>query len=817
MRIIILSIALLFCAFSAHSQVLKSAGVWYFLDVDSMTARPAALPNGTELAYVVGTKKIYYWDRTTSTWTEYSTGGGSTFNRDSIYFDASIIGSGTVSDPWGVDSTLFATIAAVGDSIAAALLDYVKIADTAAMLTNYPSTAGYGLIDGGKTWRADTTSPNGLATRLFAKTLPTSIAANYAAVSNGTNLIARNLFDNNTYAGVISRPWKFGEQTTAGRPTGVLGYFGFNTTDNIPEWYNGIAWDQMHTPWTVSGTTTSIPFTTSSSAIVFTPSSAFTTGTFGFNYFNNNAYDFGMQNGAKIRWQDAGGGIATMSGSWNFSANATYPANAYLAGSSGGSNDVRWVISRSGTGASQTIYAYTQRNSVADNAPRLYQGASSFAWGTRNNITPWNNSADSTKAFIATNGDFWLGNASYGGLGSYPSITTQARLNVIGRGTSTTYPLLLLENRGGTDRFSVLENGEVRINNFPATPTRIVGADADGDLGELSLSGLSITSGVLTAQSIYNLLPTSDVQIAAANNSLRLNSLDTMKMNHAIITTPGTTNLLLLNPNVGSTGYPSSLGGGYHTVLNGTMATTNAGTGHIVIGGIVNDGLGANFGVALGYAANIGSNQGVAIGYDADATGVDNSMAIGYGARADEDYEISLGSNNYGKLNLWAGRSGGQIVAVNYGTGTKEATDLSKTQSAFIAGFATDGTILDLERKRDTTIYIDDSDYDFSAAITTAQIASRYNRVIFWMTTTGAAGSDSELTLHTPDANLMQVEYLIHSVDEAGGFANVIRFGTNNAVDSTNGLVSSYFPAAGDGVHIRAGLRSGVYKYRYSN
>ena len=127
------------------------------------------------------------------------------------------------------------------------------------------------------------------------------------------------------------------------------------------------------------------------------------------------------------------------------------------------------------------------------------------------------------------------------------------------------------------------------------------------------------------------------------------------------------------------------------------------------------------------------------------------------------------------------------------------------------------GTPSFVEQKRDTTIYIDDADYDFSAAITTAQIASRYNRVIFWMTTTGAAGSDSELTLHTPDANLMQVEYLIHSVDEAGGFTNVIRFGTNNAVDSTNGLVSSYFPAAGDGVHIRAGLRSGVYKYRYSN
>ena len=92
---------------------------------------------------------------------------------------------------------------------------------------------------------------------------------------------------------------------------------------------------------------------------------------------------------------------------------------------------------------------------------------------------------------------------------------------------------------------------------------------------------------------------------------------------------------------------------------------------------------------------------------------------------------------------------------------------------------------------------------------------SRYNRVIFLMTTTAAAGSDSELTLHTPDINLMQCEYLVRSTDEAGGFDNRIIFGTNNAVDSTNGLVTNYYPSAGSGVGIRAGLRSGAYKYFY--
>ena len=162
-------------------------------------------------------------------------------------------------------------------------------------------------------------------------------------------------------------------------------------------------------------------------------------------------------------------------------------------------------------------------------------------------------------------------------------------------------------------------------------------------------------------------------------------------------------------------------------------------------------------------------------------------------------------------------KKNGVLEAKHYGSLSNTAAALSKTGTNINATFATDGTILEIERKRDTTIYIDDADYDFSAAITTAQIASRYNRVVFWMTTTAAAGSDSELTLHTPDANLMQVEYLIHSVDEPAGFDNKIVFGTNNAVDSTNGLVTNYYPAAGDGIHVRAGLRSGVYKYRYSN
>lgn len=116
---------------------------------------------------------------------------------------------------------------------------YLLKADTASMLAAYVKLVGYGLIKTGQTIRVDTTSPNGLATRKYALLNPTAIAANYAAISNGTNLIARNFFNSTAYAGVIGVPWKFGEWTTAGRPTGVLGYTGFNTTLGYQEFYDG--------------------------------------------------------------------------------------------------------------------------------------------------------------------------------------------------------------------------------------------------------------------------------------------------------------------------------------------------------------------------------------------------------------------------------------------------------------------------------------------------------------------------------------------------------------------------------------------------
>ena len=240
---------------------------------------------------------------------------------------------------------------------------------------------------------------------------------------------------------------------------------------------------------------------------------------------------------------------------------------------------------------------------------------------------------------------------------------------------------------------------------------------------------------------------------------------------------------------------------------------------------------------AYGFGINITGSQVTVFGRSTTVTG-DNITAIGRGNTITQSNSFIYGSNISGGTNLTQHgfgtvtpsarvhvkalsgaptilADGGTVVFNAYGTPATTAAALSKTESNYNAGFATDGTIVGREQKRDTTVYITDTDLDWSAAITTAQISRRYNRVIFLMTTTGAAGSNSDLTLHTPDINLMQVEYLIRSTDETGGFTNTIQFGSNNAVASDNALASSYTPSAGQGVGIRAGLRSGTYKYWY--
>lgn len=151
-----------------------------------------------------------------------------------------------------------------------------------------------------------------------------------------------------------------------------------------------------------------------------------------------------------------------------------------------------------------------------------------------------------------------------------------------------------------------------------------------------------------------------------------------------------------------------------------------------------------------------------------------------------------------------------------YGTSATTAAALSKTLTNYGIGFATDGTVTSLEIKRDTTIFVTaDTDYDFSAAVTTAQISRRYNRVIIHMTLTSGVGADKTTTLHAPDVNLMQCEILIRGTDNTATYDNEINFGTNNAISSDGTNTSGYTLAQGQGLHVRVVYNGSAYKYIY--
>jgi len=125
--------------------------VWNIAEYTSIMLPPPT--NGTKVAYRTLNNSLYYWD-------------GTQWKR--------IAGPGIVDTSYSLSfSSPTLSLLGSGSSVS---------------LTNL-YTAGYGLIKTAETWRADTTSPSGLATRKYALTLPTSIANTRLAVSNGTNLV----------------------------------------------------------------------------------------------------------------------------------------------------------------------------------------------------------------------------------------------------------------------------------------------------------------------------------------------------------------------------------------------------------------------------------------------------------------------------------------------------------------------------------------------------------------------------------------------------------------------------------------------------
>lgn len=863
MRVILLSIAFLFLAFSAQSQVLKSAGVWYFLDVDSMTARPAVLPNGTELAYVVGTKTVYYWNRNTSTWTAY----GSTFNRDSIYFDSSIIGSGTVSDPWGVDSTLFATIAGVGDSIAAAVANYFPLQGGTLTGTggngfvgfpvqsSPPSTpsTGFSLYAGSTGNNISWMQPDGFFRRLVSPVTGTprqyqfmarsytlgdsadiannvtSIAANYIATSNGTNLVARNLFDNNTYAGVLnSKPWQFGQWTTAGRPSGTTGYTGYNTTGNGIEWYDGTRWNYVPKADRSAFTSTYVPFVNASGQ--FTESANLTFNSSQFKIIGSNStsgtYNFVLQNttGEQVFRVDNAGSIQQAGSNLSYSGYSTGAIVHRLYSSGSTNNPLQFYVLGGNRGSAYG--EFTLNNDFNSNA----NIGGGILFDTRDGVAPLrfftkDNSVNPVDAMD-------IFDISTVGIGTNNTPINSAQLAV----NSTTRGFL-------PPRWTAAQRAAI---SSPATG--LLGYQTDGTEGvyvkqasafkRLLWEGDAATTWLKTeleAGRDVDITGVASTDFRIRNTRIQFDNKFKIGSDSSFVYDPVQDTLFIMGDGVikGITVTPFKFLGPNNT--SGNFKSQ----------------------ISLGdWEASRGWNLGV----DALETGANNMYFFNNGTGAlplalfgktvlvgNFDLTIPSGLNpdmhvratlsdgfvvsNSGLTTRWI-NTGNRLRGIKVGGITSFTKDITQdtlynygaiqldalgagTAVTFLGKTSTN-EIVPVEIKRDTTIYVTDADYNFASAVTSANILKRYNRIIIYSKLSSGATSDNQIILHSASSDFLQCEIIIYSNDaSADADATSIDFTTNGAVDGAGGTVSSYPMSPGQRVNIRV-VDDGGYKWFFN-
>lgn len=829
---------------------------------------PTSSSTGPKFAYRPADSSFYRWSHG-STWVK-------------------VVESSITSDTLFLTDELGTTVKVSGDTInltpyllksdtTSMLVRYIERGDTASMLTNYPSTAGYGIIDGGKTWRADTTSPNGLATRLFTKTLPTTIAANYAAVSNGTNLVARNLFDNNTYAGVIGRPWKFGEYTTASLPTGVNGYWLYNT-DIGPGWYDGTRWNYVPKSSISTFTSTYIPYTNTSGQ--FTQSANLTyTGTrfqtggsirIGYNNASNDTASIEKVidvNSKIIRFNAPGGpgnfgGGFVFRGGQNGTINTANTFRIYAPGTTAsGSVFVGNVTEPAAqAGNPTTIFGIlnkitsTTAYDAAINVHPNETGAGanySLALGKQLGIFIGNNYANTAFTTISGSGAFGV----YIGYQRQPLTSGYGSSMVFsakGEGASNVTEVMRLQGKDGniclgcTNAQYKLYTASTNAYGIPSgtvaqRPTIIASTtpfrnNTDSIALEYGES-VGVWRQIATrayARSLVSGLPTTNIYTAngsltadrtlhGAGYTLRFNAntifRDSLKIGNLIESSDADSVVITKNGWIGKQkfllkNYRDSL---YTYGPNGFFSDKFA-------SGFMSS---RNRNTNLFYADTTGfleiSNRSRITNLtSALYLGVDNGGKYitlrSQNTGSINDFTVSQNGLDYSSLafaKIFAVDSTGTVTAAGYGAGTaKTLGALGKTLRSAL-GVATDGTMVNIETKRDTTIYVVDADYDFSAALTTAQVASRYNRIIIHMTLTSGVGADKTTILHTPDANLMQCEILIRGTDNTGTYDNEIAFGTNNAISSDGTNASGYTLAQGQGLHVRVVYNGSAYKYIY--
>jgi len=710
--------------------------------------------------------------------------------------------------------------------------------------------------------------------------LPTGsgIVDRSARWSATNTLAAGNMTDNGTKLQALL-PWQFHNWTTAGRPTGVTGYTGYNTTTAFTEGYFTSQWENYIT--SIGASSGQVSYFTSAGKIagnnnLFWDNSNIRLGigtatpSYDIDAFKStNALSL-LRVGTSSNGSSANARVRVQASSDNnrfleimkFSSTiAAYkiisPSDGVLYNSgiigdlailndfptgrikfaTNGSSIAQMTLAASGNlllGTTADVTGYLL-NTVGTGAMSLPRGTVAQRPTIASSTTPLRYNTDSTAL-------------EYGeSVGTWRQISTRAyaRSLVAALPTTNIYTAngTLTSNRtitsGGFDlrytgNMSIGSSsvpvrtldvtGEVRISDLTTdTPTRIVGADADGDLGAMAISGgLSISSGTLSSTWLKPALEAGNVTVSNNSNTLTLTGSNFTMLNQG-----GFNNFTI----AGNTDYEGTftqsqktftyftqldrgnplLPGHYR--LKHQISQTSLGAGDHVI----------NVTSLDTTAAVIRNFQGSFFGSEtfAQQFTVNSNISSTTGFRILKNDSGTSGTlfdivSTSGTSFSNSVRADGMVNWSRYGTGGMEAGDLSKTQSNYIAGFATDGTVLDLERKRDTTIYVTDADYNFSAAITSANILKRYNRIIIYSKLTSGSTSDNQIFLHTPSSDFLQCTIIIYSNDaSADSDATSIDFTTNGAVDGAGGTLSSYAMAPGQRVEIRV-ADDGGYKWFFN-
>jgi hypothetical protein len=607
------------------------------------------------------------------------------------------------------------------------LSSYLEIGDTAAMLNPYINTAGWGLLKSPKTLRVDSSK---VSTRYYAQTNPTSIAANLSVRSNGANLVAGNITDNGTKLEAL-KPWQFQTYTTAGLPTGVTGYTVYNTTLNGIGWYNGTRWAYGLESTFARGTSTYVPYfdangqVTESSGIRYASAGLFIDGAAFTDPIVSQPVQFGATNSSvttqKVYIQPKTG-FGPLIGLQNGSK------VGFVLMNSSGANEMAigtyssdQVHIRSNNIQRMTFYPTAQVDAVGLTnsfiAIPSIANTSFFTFSGTGGNAPYLGITNGTiRAFGA--GIEGTDGSVFGSYSNHPTSirsggnVTRLQLSVVGTLSQLNTTTGMFLASGTTAQTPTEAGGLIRFNSDSTLyqifsggvrsyiATRAYARSIALNIGNsnLTLTGNRVLTGAGYRMDILGVSRFKTDSLEYSNFALQIRNNTTS----SAILVGGSGNLpgsfTIQDRNSSGTQILKSYSeldkrrstfGGFQWNLNETWQLPSgsfAWTRHVQFDTVGTDYFRVNNGSVFADVPTI--HRTTAIGVNSSSI-LTQTLALTSTGSVIQNWSIN------GGINIADLYMNGTFAISQYGTGTKEAADLSKTQSNYLASWATDGTLLD--------------------------------------------------------------------------------------------------------------------------